>query len=200
MNNNPQLIIHNGKAVTTSRNLADAFGKHHKNVIRDIEKICSDLPKEFRRLNFEPSSYLNEQNKKQPMYEITRDGFAILAMGFTGKKALTFKVRYINAFNQMEAEILRLKHRQQPARISDWKAVLEMMKRSGDDVHCAFSQALHNLGFTIQGDTPEKYRIVPPSILIRLIDMAKRGNKWARNLLKRSQQLDVPMFRPTLIR
>jgi Rha family phage regulatory protein len=88
------------KAVTTSLIISDVFDKHHKNILRAIERLeCSE---EFGRLNFEPSSYLNEQNKPQPMFNITRDGFMWLAMGFTGKPAAEFKEKFIEAFNAME--------------------------------------------------------------------------------------------------
>lgn len=75
----------NGKAWTTSLFVAEDFEKAHKNVLRSIDDLdCSD---KFRQLNFEPSSYINQQNKEQPMYKMTRDGFTFLAMGFTGETA-----------------------------------------------------------------------------------------------------------------
>ena len=75
--------------VVTSLDIAETFGKEHKNVLRDIKQLeCSD---EFGQLNFEPSSYINQQNKEQPMYFITRDGFTLLVMGYTGEKAMKFK-------------------------------------------------------------------------------------------------------------
>ena len=89
-----------GKAVVSSLKIAEMFEKEHKNILRDVEKLeCSE---NFRRLNFELSSYKNAQNKKQPMYLITKDGFAMLAFGFTGKKASQFKEAYIQRFNEME--------------------------------------------------------------------------------------------------
>ena len=76
------ILIKNHQAVTTSLVLAEKFGKRHDNVLQIIESIpCS---KEFRLLNFKESSYINTQNKKQPMFYITRDGFMLVAMGFTG--------------------------------------------------------------------------------------------------------------------
>ena len=78
------------------------FEKEHKNVLRDIEKITdtnSGLSEEFARLNFELSSYHNLQNKKQPCYMMTRDGFTILVIGYTSKKkAMRFKKIYIKRF------------------------------------------------------------------------------------------------------
>lgn len=96
---------------TTSLNVAEVFGKRHKNVLRAIESMeCSE---EFRRLNFEPSTYTNEQGKEQPMYVMTRDGFTILVMGFTGRPAMQYKEAYIKAFNRMEKELERLRAEEQ---------------------------------------------------------------------------------------
>ena len=90
-------------AMTTSLIVAKYFDKEHKNVIRAIKDLdCSD---DFRRLNFQPSYYQNEQNKRQPMYRMTRDGFMFLVMGFTGKKAAKFKERFISLFNKMHSWI-----------------------------------------------------------------------------------------------
>lgn len=86
--------------VVTSLDIARTFEKEHKHVLRGIRELeCSE---EFRQSNFEQSSYLNEQNHKQPMYYITRDGFTLLAMGYTGEKAMKFKEAYIKQFNVME--------------------------------------------------------------------------------------------------
>lgn len=101
---NELIEIENGQPVTTSLKVAEIFGKLHKNVLRDIqEKILPYVSGDFAQLNFEPSSYVNEQNKHQPMYYITRDGFTMVAMGYTGAKAMKFKEAYINEFNKMEA-------------------------------------------------------------------------------------------------
>lgn len=94
----------NGVLVTTSRNVAAVFEKEHKNVLRDIAAIIENNPdKDFGRLNFELSSYRNEQNKEQPEYLLTRDGTMLLIMGYTGEKALALKTAYIKRFNEMEA-------------------------------------------------------------------------------------------------
>ncbi len=95
-----------GELMTTSKNVAEVFNKEHKNVLRDIEKLkCS---REFRKLNFEPTSYTNGNNKIHPMYNLTKDGFTILAMGYTGEKAMEFKEKYISAFNKMGATLLNI--------------------------------------------------------------------------------------------
>lgn len=86
--------------------VAQMFERRHDNVLRDIKTLdCSD---EFRRLNFEESSYINEQGKKQPCVNMTRDGFTFLVMGYRGKKAARFKEAYIRRFNEMESFIRTL--------------------------------------------------------------------------------------------
>lgn len=90
----------NGIPLVSSRKVALDFGKRHDNVLQSISSLkCSER---FRLLNFQESSYKNEQNKKQPECLMTRDGFSILVMGFTGEKAMQFKEAYIDAFNKME--------------------------------------------------------------------------------------------------
>lgn len=106
INNQFGVTEKNGIPVVSSRYVAENFGKRHDNVLQTISKLeCSDT---FRLLNFKESEYRNDQNKKQPEYIMTRDGFSILVMGFTGKKAMQFKESYINAFNQMESFIRNL--------------------------------------------------------------------------------------------
>lgn len=78
--------------------VAELFEKNHKEVLRNIRKITdslSRLSEEFRQRNFAQSSYRNQQNKKQPCYYLTRDGFTMLVMGYTGQKAMQFKELYI---------------------------------------------------------------------------------------------------------
>lgn len=92
--------IDEGGMFTTSLIVARAFEKEHFNVLRDIEKLeCSE---EFRAINFEAAEYEDAQGKMRPAYRLTRDGFAFLAMGFTGKKAAAWKEKFLEAFNVME--------------------------------------------------------------------------------------------------
>ena len=94
-----------------SRFVAEAFDKNHRDVLRGIRTLIgenSGLSNDFRLRNFAQSSYTNEQGHKQPCYEMTRDGFTMLVMGFTGKKAARFKEFYIRRFNEMEKFISTL--------------------------------------------------------------------------------------------
>lgn len=88
------------RPLCTSCDVAETFGKEHKHVMRDIRELgCSD---EFRQSNFGLIYYLDEYGRKQPMILMTRDGFTLLAMGYTGDTAMRFKEAYIRQFNAME--------------------------------------------------------------------------------------------------
>ncbi|EER0876390.1 peptidase [Escherichia coli] len=99
----PEITIINGRVVTTSLAVANYFTKRHERVLDRIRNLeCSA---EFTEHNFVLSEYTDALGRKLPCYQITRDGFAFLAMGFTGKRAARFKEAYINAFNQMEKQL-----------------------------------------------------------------------------------------------
>ncbi|HFN7166980.1 TPA: Rha family transcriptional regulator [Escherichia coli] len=103
----PEIAIVDGQAVTSSLAVADFFSKRHDDVLKKIRIL--DCSPEFCARNFaETSISVNQPNggtRKLPCYQITRDGFAFLAMGFTGKRAARFKEAYINAFNLMEKSL-----------------------------------------------------------------------------------------------
>lgn len=92
-----------GQPLTNSVLVADKFEKRHCNVIRSIENLLTADSKMSSL--FVSASYIDEQGKDRPMFIMNRDGFTLLAMGFTGKKALQFKLDYIEAFNKMEKAI-----------------------------------------------------------------------------------------------
>lgn len=99
----PDVTIENGRAITTSVAIADFFHKMHKDVLRKIETLeCSE---DFNERNFTPVTYTDAKGEKRPMYQITKNGFVFLVMGFTGKKAAAFKEAYIAEFDRMEAEL-----------------------------------------------------------------------------------------------
>ncbi len=95
----------NGQPTTTSKILADRFNKVHRDVVRAINNL--DIPEDFRVRNFAQSKFKadNINGLEYDCYEMTRDGFTLLAMGFTGKKAMEWKVKFIEAFNRMEAAL-----------------------------------------------------------------------------------------------
>ena len=94
----------NDQVITTSLLVAETFEKEHRNVLKSIRKLMSATNVAVAQM-FDETTYVNEQGKEQPMFFMNRDGFTLLAMGFSGEKALEFKVKYINAFNKMETEL-----------------------------------------------------------------------------------------------
>lgn len=97
---NELVHLENDEAVCSSLEVAEKFGKRHDNILRSIGGLLKNV--ETQKM-FKKSMYIDNQNKQEyPMYLMNRDGFSLLVMGFTGKKALDWKLKYINAFNQME--------------------------------------------------------------------------------------------------
>ncbi|WP_340505335.1 Rha family phage regulatory protein [Escherichia coli] len=99
----PDVTIKNGRAVTTSVAIAEFFGKRHERVLDKIRNL--DCSAKFTEHNFVSSEYTDSTGRKLPMYQITKNGFVFLVMGFTGKKAAAFKEAYIAEFDRMEVEL-----------------------------------------------------------------------------------------------
>lgn len=112
----PRIAVINGQPTTTSRDIAETFGKRHDHVLRCIKRLeCSP---EFRDPNFGAATYIDAQGKPRTQYHITKDGFAFLCMGFTGQKAAQWKERYITHFNRMADKLAQRQARKaapQPA-------------------------------------------------------------------------------------
>lgn len=103
---NNLVIMHDKQAVTTSLVLAEVFEKQHKNVIQAIEAKIEPAENQarYKRMFYE-GIYIDKKGEQRKMYYLNRDGFTFIAMGFTGRKADEFKLKYIDAFNQMEEQI-----------------------------------------------------------------------------------------------
>nr|VFK16247.1 MAG: phage regulatory protein, rha family [Candidatus Kentron sp. LFY] len=187
MNDAPRKIDHmarlhrDGERIfTTSQDIARRFGKQHKNILRDIDDLeCSA---EYRRLNFEPTVYERPNpsgGKPIPtrMFEITRDGFVILAMGFTGRRAMEWKERYIAAFNAMEQE-LRERH--------DARLVLENTENMRRLIH-----AQDNFILSLQRENQR---------LAHKVRSAERDGtrlSWARRPMAQQEYDEVQAYRKT---
>jgi anti-repressor protein len=101
---NELVTTKNGKAITTSLKVAEVFERQHRTVLESIRDLeCSA---DFTQQNFLLSEYKDSTGRTLPVYELTRDGFTFLAMGFTGSKAAQFKEDYIKAFNLMETRLI----------------------------------------------------------------------------------------------
>lgn len=97
----------NNQAVTNSLLVAEKFGKEHKHVLEAIREIIKGYAEFSAYPMYEETTYVNEQNgQSYPMFIMTEEGFTLLAMGFTGKKAMAFKLEYIKAFKKMREYIV----------------------------------------------------------------------------------------------
>lgn len=106
MNNTKPLIhivIENDQPITTSRNVAENFEKNHRDILESIRNLAAENSA-TRNMFFE-TTYKNTRGQEYPEFLMNRDGFTLLAMGFTGKKALEFKLAYIDQFNRMEQQL-----------------------------------------------------------------------------------------------
>lgn len=94
------------QVLTSSLLVAETFGKEHKHVLEAVRELIKGCAQKSADPLFDESTYIHPQNGQEyPMYIMNRDGFTLLAMGFTGDKALEFKLKYIQAFNEMEKEL-----------------------------------------------------------------------------------------------
>ncbi|WGJ07513.1 phage regulatory protein/antirepressor Ant [Brucella intermedia] len=101
----PVVFQRDGGAFTNSRDVAEYFNKRHDNVMSAIQTLIASEP-QLGLLNFKETPYVEPSNgQTYRSYDMDRDGFTLLAMGFTGKKALKFKLRYVAQFNAMEKEL-----------------------------------------------------------------------------------------------
>lgn len=118
--------------VVTSLDVAETFGKEHYHVMEDIREIQSKISTpEFSGLFYE-SEYKASNGKKNPMYYMNRDGFTLLVMGYTGEKAMKFKLAYIKQFNAME-ELLKGKLIEREKGIVIRQAFTRALKESGEN-------------------------------------------------------------------
>lgn len=103
------VVVKENQVVTSSLQVAEAFGKRHKHVLDAIEaKIHSaEFSAQYDTMFLE-GTYQDKSGKKNKLYYMNRDGLSFIAFGFTGRKADAFKLKYIEAFNRMERQ-LRLK-------------------------------------------------------------------------------------------
>ena len=128
--NQALVSLENGIPSTTSLKVAEVFHKRHTEVLRGIRTLCANTPESFHGRNF-ASAFQdipgpNGAVRKSPIFTMTRDGFTLLVMGYTGKEAMRFKLEYIEAFNAMEKELMRRQNSAlPPADRSDLKALVD---------------------------------------------------------------------------
>lgn len=145
-----QLVsIDGNKTITTSLLVATVFDKEHKDVLKAIRNLgCSE---DFNQRNFAPVDYLDAKGEKRPAFNMTKDGFAILAMGFTGEKAMQFKEAYIAEFNRMEKQLKGYKPEPTPQDhfIKNHKAACLLFKDRTSRLRYANQLTLEQTGFDV---------------------------------------------------
>lgn len=103
-----------------SLQIAEVFEKNHSHILRAIDNLPND---DFKSQNFKYDSYFDKKSEQRRMINLTRDGFSLLVMGFTGAKAYKWKIEFIKAFNLMEAKLKSLKSIEQTNRIANLEAI-----------------------------------------------------------------------------
>jgi len=183
-------MTYNDQLVTSSRQVAENFEKEHKVVLRAIKEI---LVEQNCATKFFFESEHEYRGRKFPMYYMNRDGFSLLVMGFTGKQALDWKIKYINAFNEMEKELStpkltpapRYRARQLSTALKDMektKEALQKMFKVGDGIAYAKAVSLVEATYGVQldiikdmlpaADTPTAY--LTPTEIGQLIGKSAR--------------------------
>lgn len=127
--------IKDNKVLTTSLKVAEKFEKEHSKVLRNIKELIVKINRAKNGVvNFyiKETSYIDLKGEERPLYEFNKDFFTLLVMGFTGEKALKFKIDYINAFNKMERQLKS----QQPLLTSNQQKALSKLKDMLKDAGC----------------------------------------------------------------
>ena len=150
----------NSGVFTTSLSVANVFNKRHSDILAQIREFPTD---DFTERNFPLSEYTDSTGRKLPCYNLTRDGFSLLVMGFTGQKAYKWKIEFIKAFNLMEAELTRLKSQRPPltqieilqssiAILAQQEKRVSLLEHKTDDLYKEQLKAKHNINRLLNND------------------------------------------------
>lgn len=153
------ILNQNNQPTTTSKIIADTFHKVHRDVVRAINNL--DIPEDFRMRNFAQSKFKaeNVNGVEYDCYEMTRDGFTLLAMGFTGKKAIEWKIKFIEAFRAMENKLKGLAVLPVPV---DMKAIGGVVKK------CAAAAVRQELTNLLAGEKTENWEVSDQDLIYHL--------------------------------
>lgn len=222
----PEIVIHdhNNVPMASSAEVAMHFKKRHSDVLRAIDNL--ELEEEFSKRNFAPANYKDSQGKYRRMFWLSRDGFTLAAMGFTGKEALKFKLAYIKAFNLMEvtlksrpvvdmkrdcdaleyADLMLSKYTNMcktlnlPEHIGQIESAKIIKERTGVDI---MSLVAHS---SCQDNIKKEEMMLEPTELADILGMssAQQVNRWIENLGLQVKDIDGWMYtskgRPHCIR
>lgn len=148
-----EIIVINGQSVefevvnsgvfTTSLSVANVFNKRHSDILAQIREFPTD---DFTERNFPLSEYTDSTGRKLPCYNLTRDGFSLLVMGFTGQKAYKWKIEFIKAFNKMEAMIKYAKNSDLnlQSKFAEILSALKEKSNEADEYKAKYYESLEN--------------------------------------------------------
>ncbi|MDW0618650.1 Rha family transcriptional regulator, partial [Mannheimia haemolytica] len=150
----PKVFHKETVAMTSTLKVAEYFEKRHDNILKRLESLeCSA---EFNALNFKAVKYTDQKGESRKMYLMTQDGFTLLVMGFTGKKAMQFKESYITAFNAMRKQIIaRAELKSDQHRLNE-AIKLNLEKTGKHDIH-AYARENNLVYITALGATAKKW-------------------------------------------
>ena len=155
--------VKNSQTITTTEFVAQAFKKEHKNVLRDIENLIANIDPAFAEQNFKAVERVQKTGfgeRATRAYELTKDGFMLLVMGFTGKAALAIKIAYIQAFNAMAAALTGRLKSESPTSADERKglrqAVAALVVRRGIDFSSAYHMLHQRFGVAAIEDLPRE--------------------------------------------
>jgi len=172
---------------TTSVVIADRFKKKHFNVMRDIENALKEVPMRFQLRNFLDSTYTDARGKTQRMFLLTEEGFALIIMGFTGKEAMAWKVRFIEAFQDMRTALTRTKLHKASIEWQSARLEGKLVRREETDMIAHFIEYAKMQGSKGAG---HYFKLFTSTTYAQLFDMKGTDEKNLRERLT-SVQLQV---------
>jgi Rha family phage regulatory protein len=183
--------IKESQALTSSLIIAKRFNKSHTNVLANIRELIDKLTLENLAVRnyFISSSYMNTRNRKYKTYDVTRDGFSLLAMGFTGMKAFKFKTRFINAFNRMESELKKISLSRKVG-IETRKLLTDTIQESGENerMHGHAFSTYSKLAYKLAGISYEKKPNFRDSLSSEQIERVKNIESMIKALIQTGKQ------------
>ncbi|WP_059432201.1 Rha family transcriptional regulator, partial [Campylobacter hyointestinalis] len=142
-NINVNFEVVNERVFINSLELSKVFEKNHANILRTINNLLDD---DFKSQNFIKHSYIDTTGRLLPCYNLTRDGFSLLVMGFTGQKAYRWKIEFIKAFNKMEAMIKAAKNSDLnlQSKFTEILSALKEKSNEADEYKAKYYESLEN--------------------------------------------------------
>ena len=191
---NDLVISLHGKVFANSQVVSDRFDKTHKNVLGTIDNLLRNLTAENSAVKnfFIEQTFTNKRNREYRRFDITRDGFSLLAMGFTGSEALKFKLQFIEAFNNMETELKRQAHTRSVG-IETRKNMTDKIKDTGEN------ERMHGHGYStytklaykligIKYKKPPKNERFRDSLSVEDLDRLETVEDMIKSLLKAGKE------------